>query len=156
MIFRCRWCERGYCEDCLDWDKTELLGENLKEYELLGFPAVNQAFYICCPSCTDYHKENQEAGDFCRNMASQVDEKYKKMLEGKAFIAVAGEESAKAALPPSRSESLTDATTLDCSRISTPQLHVAELFTASRKSLRKAVPQSFKMSQSKRSTKLAV
>lgn len=46
MLYRCRWCERGYCEDCLDWDKTELLGENLKEYEILGFPAVSQAYYV--------------------------------------------------------------------------------------------------------------
>lgn len=157
MIFRCRWCERGYCEDCLDWDKTELLGENLKEYELLGFPAVTQAFYICCPSCTDFHQENHDARDFCRNAASQVDEQYKEMLEGDALMAVAAEESAecaKVALPPSRDESLTDATTLDCSGISTPQLDVAELFTASGKPMRKAAPQSFKLSPSKRSMRL--
>ena len=46
MLYRCRWCERGFCEDCLDWDTTELLGENLKEYEILGFPAVTQAYYV--------------------------------------------------------------------------------------------------------------
>ena len=154
MIFRCRWCERGYCEDCLDWDKTELLGENLKEYELLGFPAVTQAFYICCPNCTDFHEENQEARDFCRNIASQVDEQYKEMLEEKTLAAAAGEEDAKAALPPSRAESLTDATTVDCSGISTPQLDIAELFTLSGKSTRKAAPQSFKLTPSKRSLRL--
>ena len=55
MLFRCRWCERAYCEDCADWEKTELLGENLREYELLGFPDVSQAYYVKCPECTDHH-----------------------------------------------------------------------------------------------------
>lgn len=64
MLYRCRWCERAYCEDCLDWEKTNLVGENLKEFELLSFPAVAQAYYIKCPDCTDHHNEVSRSGHF--------------------------------------------------------------------------------------------
>ena len=40
LIFRCRWCELGYCEDCLDWDKATLVGAILPELEMLNFGAV--------------------------------------------------------------------------------------------------------------------
>ncbi|KAK0893854.1 hypothetical protein LTS16_012523 [Friedmanniomyces endolithicus] len=53
MIFRCRWCEKGYCEDCLDWEKTNLIGDNLPEYKMLGCGARAQAWYIECPGCTE-------------------------------------------------------------------------------------------------------
>jgi hypothetical protein len=51
LIFRCRWCEHGYCEDCLDWEHTELVGENLLEFEMLGEPDSTGGFYVKCPGC---------------------------------------------------------------------------------------------------------
>ncbi|SMR61289.1 unnamed protein product [Zymoseptoria tritici ST99CH_3D1] len=51
VIFRCRWCEAGYCEDCLDWDKANLVGHELPEFGLLNFGRVTQAFYIECHGC---------------------------------------------------------------------------------------------------------
>ena len=121
MIYRCRWCERGYCEDCLDFDKTKLLGENLKEYELLGFPAVTQAFYISCPACHDHFEEDEKARTFCREMALIIDEQHSKMLKENALTISADEETKKGLLSLSRAESLTDATTLDVSGATTPQ-----------------------------------
>ena len=138
MIYRCRWCERGYCEDCLDFDKTTLLGDNLKEYDILGFPAVTQAFYMSCPACKDHLEQNQDAHTFCQNLAKEYDEQHKAMIDAK-FVAPILDEPKKAVGTPSRAESLTDATTLDESGISTPQ---ASLFLTlpSSKQKRKAAP----------------
>lgn len=136
-----RWCERGYCEDCLDWDKTELLGENLKEYELLGFPAVTQAFYIKCPSCHDHHVESPDARDFCTAVTTEIDARYEAFVEEQALIAAVAE-VAKKPVPQTPAESLTDGTTLDnSSGISTPRFGDVPKNTSSRK--RKAAPQSF-------------
>lgn len=51
LIFRCRWCENGYCEDCLDFGTAKLLGDTLPEFEMLGFGKVAQAWFIDCPAC---------------------------------------------------------------------------------------------------------
>ncbi|KAE9971927.1 hypothetical protein EG328_005299 [Venturia inaequalis] len=51
MIYRCRWCEHGFCEDCLDWDNTTLLGDTLDEYQVLDHQPMEQAYYIVCAEC---------------------------------------------------------------------------------------------------------
>lgn len=153
MIYRCRWCERGYCEDCLDWDKTKLLGENLLEYELLGFPAVVQAFYIECPSCHDHHEEDTEAREFCANMAQEFECRHREMLEKQ--ILEMDEMKTAAMLPPSRAESLTDATTLNDSGISTPKFAGFEDATSSKKRKREAVQKASQQPPMKRSSRLS-
>lgn len=150
MLFRCRWCERGYCEDCLDWEKTELVGENLKEFELLGFPAVTQAFYISCPSCKDQHSEDSETRGFFEEIAMQYDVQHAEAMDEQALVAAAAEIAKKPMLPPSRPESLTDATTLDGSGISTPQLGVSDHTSTSNPRKRKAAPETLLATPSKR------
>lgn len=154
MIFRCRWCESGYCEDCLDWDRTDLIGENLKEYDLLGFAPVSQAFYISCPACNQYHAENEEAKDFCANVAFQYDLEHDQFLKDQALVIADAEAAAQKAMQvPSRPESLTDATTLetlDISGISTPQLNPLDHLTKSGSKKRKAAPTSFTLTPTKR------
>ncbi|MCJ1283251.1 hypothetical protein MMC26_002579 [Xylographa opegraphella] len=148
MIYRCRWCERGYCEDCLEFDKTTMVGNNLKEYELLGFPEVAQAFYISCPSCKDHHIENLEAKRFCENKAQEYDEEYKHMLESKPLAMTTNDVEKKMAASFSRAGSMTDATTLDESGLSTPQVESADtsrLFASARGKTKSAsVSASFK------------
>lgn len=138
MIYRCRWCERGYCEDCLDWDKTDLLGDSLKEFELLGFSSVTQAFFIRCPCCFDHHAANPAERDLCESHAADYDFQYQITLDEKQ----ANEHAAgKPLMPASRAESLTDATTAQDSAISTPQLRAFDdniHMSTSRK--RKAAP----------------
>ena len=151
MIYRCRWCERGYCEDCLDFDKTTLLGDNLKEYEILGFPEITQAFYISCPSCHDHHVENLDAKAFCSTKALEYDAEHKKLVESNMLQSVVEAEEHKVAFPPSRAESLTDATTLDDSGLSTPQVECADSFKHSSGKKRKAAPASFHTTTLKRS-----
>ncbi|KAI9821808.1 MAG: hypothetical protein M1827_002390 [Pycnora praestabilis] len=152
MIFRCRWCERGYCEDCLDWDKTELIGDNLIEYELLDYPTVTQAYYICCPNCKDHHEEDISARDFCRDRALEFERKHKEMMDERAATAI----SLTATQPTevlSRAESLTDATTIQDSGVSTPQLSGLESFGFTRK--RQAAPETFKSTPTKRSVRIS-
>ncbi|KAL8738170.1 MAG: hypothetical protein Q9181_001028 [Wetmoreana brouardii] len=146
LIFRCRWCERGFCEDCLDWEKTELIGDSLKEYEILGYPPVTQAFYIRCPTCTDHHASNPAERDFCMKQAVEIDRNHRDMLEEKdrqEALAVAQEDMQKASFPtPSDTQSLTDASTIDDSAITTPYPVVDDGNRSSKKK-RKAAPVSF-------------
>lgn len=65
LIFRCRWCENGYCEDCLNWEDTELLGESLLELDLLGFGPIEQAFWIKCEHCKALHQHDLGAKALC-------------------------------------------------------------------------------------------
>jgi SWI/SNF-related matrix-associated actin-dependent regulator of chromatin subfamily A member 5 len=60
LIFRCRWCPQGFCEDCLDWDKTELIGENLPEFEIMDEAPAPGGFYIKCPGCVGSCEESEE------------------------------------------------------------------------------------------------
>ncbi|MCJ1399711.1 hypothetical protein MMC11_002913 [Xylographa trunciseda] len=151
MIYRCRWCERGYCEDCLEFDKTTMIGNNLQEYELLGFPEVSQAFYISCPSCKDHHTENLDAKNFCETKAQEYDEEYKQILESKSSTITAHEADGKMVSSFSRAGSMTDATTLDESGLSTPQVECADTFRTPTGMKRKSTSGSFKTPVKKRS-----
>ena len=155
MLYRCRWCERAYCEDCLDWGKTDLLGEIIKEYEILGFPAVAQAYYVKCPDCADHHMEDKEARIYCERRAKEIDEEYEERLNQQALIAAATEiiDTPRKAL--SSTGSLTDAPTVDTSGLSTPRF-IPKRATPSIKQKRKwepgLEPTSKEQSNKKRST----
>ncbi|KAL8932748.1 MAG: hypothetical protein Q9216_006698 [Gyalolechia sp. 2 TL-2023] len=112
MLFRCRWCQRGFCEDCADWEKTELIGENLHEYELLQYPSVPQAYYVCCHTCSDEHASNPAAKAFCDEQAADIEMRHRLMLEQEAKI------TSDSTL--SDTLSLTDASTIDDSTVTTP------------------------------------
>lgn len=162
MIYRCRWCERGYCEDCLEFDKTTLIGNGLPEYELLGFPEKTQAFYISCPSCADHHIEDPAAKAFCDKKAIEIDQEYKQMAESKALGSGVGAVEAvkavdsKAALTDSRAESMTDATTLADSGLSTPQVEFADLLKTGSSKKRKADQPLSKSTPTKQSQKFGI
>lgn len=76
LIFRCRWCEAGYCEDCLDWDEAqfELIGESIPEFELLGVEQKDSAFWIKCKDCVHRHKEDPQAREMCEDMQREWEE----------------------------------------------------------------------------------
>lgn len=125
------------------WDKTELIGDNLKEYELLDFPSVTQAFYICCPSCTEHHQLDPSAKDFCTQQAQEIDKQYGMMLQGQdAKMAVSSTELDTKSSTPSPTQSLTDASTIDDSTVATPYGTMDEVGASSKKK-RKAAPTSF-------------
>ena len=125
MLFRCRWCERSYCEDCLDWEKTQLLGDNLKEYEMLGFSAVTQAFYIQCPGCADLRMEDAEVDALCTSQEEQVNFDYAIWVSQEEEKAPSKAERQDSVLP-SGAESMVDGTTCDDSGLSTPRFNMMD------------------------------
>ena len=110
MLYRCRWCERAYCEDCMDFDQTTLIGNTLQEYELLGYPDVEQAFYVQCASCTDNFKENPRNAKLCSNLADGIRLDYESR-----FGQLSRETSTRAG-------SMTDATTIETTGMNTPMV----------------------------------
>jgi len=76
MIYRCRWCEHGYCEDCLDFDTANLVGEMLPELEMLGLAAVSQAWFIECPSCVKHWETNREDAATIEMERGRIEEAY--------------------------------------------------------------------------------
>jgi SWI/SNF-related matrix-associated actin-dependent regulator of chromatin subfamily A member 5 len=122
MLYRCRWCERAYCDDDLDMENSTLIGDALPEYQLLGFGPVIQAFYIECSNCKAHYEENVGEQKFRQEMQAEYDEAYKKRFGlTKApllTIDTAGTRS------PSEDESMTDGVTASSSSISTPRLLV--------------------------------
>ncbi|KAK4494330.1 hypothetical protein PRZ48_014628 [Zasmidium cellare] len=61
LIFRCRWCENGFCEDCLDWDNVNLVGDSLPEFQMLGFGPIAQAHFIDCHHCVEHWQQDEAA-----------------------------------------------------------------------------------------------
>lgn len=110
MLYRCRWCERAYCEDCLDFEKTDLIGNNLIEYELLGYGEMTQAFYIKCHTCTEHFEENPKDRQLCENLAIEWQAEHEKRF---------GEMEREISLRPG---SLTDGTSVETSGVITPQV----------------------------------
>ena len=108
MLYRCRWCERAYCEDCLDWEKTKLIGNNLREYELLGYPEMTQAFYIQCPVCTDHFADYPRDKKLCEDLAEGI------RLDHEGRFGELQREISTCA------GSLTDATTIETTGANTP------------------------------------
>ena len=53
MLFRCKDCEKAYCEDCARWEKTKFIGDNLPEYEKMGYGEKAPAYYVTCHGCAD-------------------------------------------------------------------------------------------------------
>lgn len=60
LMYRCRWCPAGYCEDCLDWDNTRLVGDTLPEFEVLGEGAASGGFYVVCCACGEDGGDEEE------------------------------------------------------------------------------------------------
>lgn len=81
LIFRCRWCENGFCEDCLEWDNAELIGENLPEFDMLGDAPPNGGFYIKCPQCKEAMEEHPDRRQWLEAMETSYDEQHKQWLQ---------------------------------------------------------------------------
>ena len=113
MLYRCRWCEKAFCEDCLDWDNTMALGDNLIEYELLGYPEIVQAFYIQCSSCTANFKHNPHDKKVCDDLADGFRVEHEKLF---------GKSQPMERDLSTRPGSLTDATTIGTPGVHTPDV----------------------------------
>lgn len=83
LIYRCRWCENGFCEDCLDWDKTELIGELLPEFEMLGEEPQAGAFYIKCPTCQESIEDDADKKEWMAGMEFSYKEQHELWLKSR-------------------------------------------------------------------------
>ncbi|KAF2271357.1 uncharacterized protein EI97DRAFT_446688 [Westerdykella ornata] len=83
LIYRCRWCANGFCEDCLDWDNAELIGENLPELEVLGEPPMAGAFYIVCPPCKEAAEENEERREWMQGLETAYKEQHEQWVQAR-------------------------------------------------------------------------
>ncbi|RAK79937.1 putative nucleosome remodeling complex ATPase subunit (Snf2h) [Aspergillus fijiensis CBS 313.89] len=61
LLFCCARCPLAFCEDCLDWGKTEFIGRNFA-LENLGYHP-HSYFYIHCPSCIGGRKRSGDEFD---------------------------------------------------------------------------------------------
>lgn len=104
MLYRCRWCERAYCEDHLEFDETELIGDGLPEFELLDFPENATAFYVECSACRSHFKEKPDDKKLCDEMAESIRIEHEHRFN----------------IPSTPSTPMTDATTLESTGVSTP------------------------------------
>ena len=94
LIYRCRWCEKGSCEDCLVWDGPEkdvdlsqLYGENLPELEMLKYDRVNTAgFYFDCPSCIANWKVDPADFRRCQAEKAEIEKKYQRFLAAQDVV----------------------------------------------------------------------
>lgn len=80
----------------------------MKEYEILGQSPVEQAFYIACPSCVDQLEQDSNTSKFCKAAEAEIDAKYEEMKE-------------------QNMNTLTDATTIESSGVSTPRTQAVDM-----------------------------
>jgi hypothetical protein len=106
MLYRCRWCERAFCEDHLEFDETELIDDNLPEYELLGYPSRGNAFYVRCPPCRTHFVEKPGDKKLCDDMAENIRIEHERRFNN----------------PSTPSTPMTDATTIENTALNTPSL----------------------------------
>lgn len=81
LIYRCRWCPRGYCEDCLDFESSELISEQLPEFELLGETVKPGGFYIKCHMCIEDFEEHPEQKEWVRRMELDYKEDHEAWIQ---------------------------------------------------------------------------
>lgn len=127
LIYRCRWCHKGFCEDCLDPD-SKLLGETISEYEVLQFTPKRNAWYIHCTECQE-SQEDPAFGKLIASMAEQHDKEHAELVQAQNDNMDHSAELAASDLtmPPSRDESMTDGITLESSGQATPLEHTREV-----------------------------
>ncbi|KAF2871358.1 SNF2 family N-terminal domain-containing protein [Massariosphaeria phaeospora] len=81
LIYRCRWCDDGFCEDCLEWGKEELVGDNLPEFEMLGEGPPAGGFYIKCPGCVEQNHEDSDRKEWMEGMELTYQEQHEVFLK---------------------------------------------------------------------------
>jgi SWI/SNF-related matrix-associated actin-dependent regulator of chromatin subfamily A member 5 len=124
MLYRCRWCEKAECEDCLDWQMFKPIGDNLIEYELLGYNSMTQAFYVQCKSCSINFAKNEDDRKVCEILEKEWVEEWEKRFgqatdgDASEVTSVAMERTGSAG-----EDSLTDAMTIDTPGLQTPTVN---------------------------------
>ncbi|KAI0784033.1 SNF2 family N-terminal domain-containing protein [Abortiporus biennis] len=61
MLFRCQTCPDAFCEDCIDLDKCEIIGETIPEFLLCDYGQNASAYFIRCDGCLEHFKKYPKA-----------------------------------------------------------------------------------------------
>ena len=81
LIYRCRWCDKGFCDSCLNFEKAELHSENLEEFELLGYPDSDSFYFIVCPSCVTRCQRDRKSKKRIDELSSRYSAEYERFTE---------------------------------------------------------------------------
>jgi len=61
LIFRCRGCVGGWCEDCFDFEAGRLVGDSVPELERLGVVGgLTGAWWVECAGCVARRRREEE------------------------------------------------------------------------------------------------
>lgn len=80
LIYRCRWCEKGYCEDCMDWDTVNLIGESIPELEILGYH-TNNGWYIDCQACVERWEQDPDDRKHVLKEKARIEKEHREFLK---------------------------------------------------------------------------
>ncbi|KAI5363340.1 Putative helicase, Zinc finger, FYVE/PHD-type, Zinc finger, RING/FYVE/PHD-type [Septoria linicola] len=115
MVYRCRWCENGFCEDCLDWDTVKLVGDTLPEFEMRNFGKIAQAYFIECPLCIERMQSDPNDADAIARERSRIQEEYDEYLNDSEESTGPGLAPAAEDTPDTRSEAMTPVSEVELS-----------------------------------------
>ena len=85
MIYRCRWCEKGYCEDCMDWDTVNLINDSIPEFQMLNY-YTNNAWFVECQTCVEHWKQDSGDYDFVQKEKARIERRYTKFLKASQAV----------------------------------------------------------------------
>lgn len=77
LMYRCRWCEKGFCEDCLDWDTANLIDESLPELEMLNYYTEN-GYFVDCHVCVERWGQDPEDHQAALFEKARIEKAYRK------------------------------------------------------------------------------
>ena len=86
LIYRCRWCEKGYCEDCMDWDTVNLINNSIPEMEMLNY-YTNNAWFVECQACVENWKQDPRDYKFIQKEKARIEQQYNEFLKASAVAA---------------------------------------------------------------------
>ena len=104
----------------MNWENTLLIGETLKEFDMLGFPEVNQAYYVECHRCVAYYQADKNARKIRDRRAMDIDKSHEEYFEEQCRAENQEEDIDRREDSISDIESMTEGPTLDNSALSTP------------------------------------
>ncbi|APA13184.1 hypothetical protein sscle_10g079540 [Sclerotinia sclerotiorum 1980 UF-70] len=79
MLYRCRWCEKAQCENCIDWKSFKPLGDTLVGLDLLDFAEAPTAFYVHFQDCTAKFEKDGEFKALCAGLEAKWAKEREKM-----------------------------------------------------------------------------
>lgn len=89
LMYRCRWCEKGFCDDCLQWETAHLIDESIPEMEMLHY-RTNNGFYVDCHVCVGHWQKDPEEFQHVQREKLRIEKDYER------FMAVAADAGSSA------------------------------------------------------------